>query len=138
MFFVVADYFFDSKVDIPMTNQEKKAFILLKSVIFHYHGLDEEEKQILQDTANTLNAHQELEWANQFISENYYDAFDRAREELRPAMLELEKPKRLEYLSKVWNANMIKGYISEMEAMAMIRLAKDWDIESELIESIRK
>jgi hypothetical protein len=121
-----------------MTSQEKKAFILLKCVIFHYHGLDEEEKKILKETADALNAHQELDWANEFIGQDYYNAFERARGELQPVMLELEKPKRLEYLSKVWKANMAKGYISEMEAMAMIKLAKDWDIESELIESIKK
>ncbi|WP_291722832.1 hypothetical protein [Bernardetia sp.] len=121
-----------------MTSQEKKAYILLKCVIFHYHGLDEDEKKILQETADALDAHQELEWANSFIGEDYYNAFERAREVLQPTMLVLEKPKRLEYLSKVWNANMTKGYISEMEAMAMIKLAKDWDIEAELIESIKK
>jgi hypothetical protein len=121
-----------------MTSQEKKAYILLKCVIFHYHGLDEDEKKILQETADALNAHQELAWANEFIGEDYYNAFERARDVLQPTMLELEKPKRLEYLSKVWNANMTKGYISEMEAMAMIKLAKDWDIEAELIESIKK
>ncbi len=31
------------------TAEEKKVFILLKSVIFYYHGLDDEEKKISTD-----------------------------------------------------------------------------------------
>ena len=53
-------------------------------------------------------------------------------------MTTLEKEKRLRYLKEVWDANLSKGYISEMEAMAMIKLSKDWDIERELIASIKK
>jgi uncharacterized tellurite resistance protein B-like protein len=53
-------------------------------------------------------------------------------------MNSLDKEKRLNYLSAVWDANNKKGYISEMEATAMLKLAKDWHIERDLIERIRK
>ncbi|MEN7546669.1 hypothetical protein AAG747_02040 [Rapidithrix thailandica] len=121
-----------------MTSEEKKAFLLLKSVIFHYHGLDEDEQQMLNETASQLNALEELEWANQFINEDYFNAFERARAYLNSSMEHIDKKKRLEFLSKVWYANNRKGYISEMEATAMLKLAKDWDIESDLIEYIKK
>lgn len=121
-----------------MTSEAKKAYLLLKSVIFHYHGLDEDEQKILDETADNLNAHEELRWANAFISEDYYTAFDRARDHLKTIMEQMEKEERLSYLSMVWDANNRKGYISEMEATAMLKLAKDWDIEKELIEMIRK
>lgn len=121
-----------------MTSEEKKAFLLLKSVIFHYHGLDEDEQQILEDTADSLDARDELSWAYDFISEDYYTAFDRARTYLADTMNQLDKVKRLEYLSMVWDANNKKGYISEMEATAMIKLAKDWHIENEMIEMIKR
>lgn len=120
-----------------MTSEEKKAYLLLKSVIFHYHGLDEEEQAILDETANSLDAHEELAWANAFIGEDYYNAFDRAREYLRDVMLALDSEKRLHYLSLVWEANNRKGYISEMEATAMLKLAKDWEIEADLINMIK-
>ena len=45
-----------------MKPEEKKAFILLKALIFHYHGLDEDEEKILLETADELNAEDELTW----------------------------------------------------------------------------
>ncbi|TAE04064.1 MAG: hypothetical protein EAZ97_00670 [Bacteroidetes bacterium] len=120
-----------------MTSEEKKAFLLLKLIIFSYHGIDEDEQAILDETAQNLDAQAELEWANEFIAADYYNAFERAQSFLEPIMENLDKDKRLDYLSKVWNANNQKGYISEMEATAMIKLAQDWDIEEELIEMIK-
>jgi uncharacterized tellurite resistance protein B-like protein len=121
-----------------MTSEEKRAFLLLKTVIFHYHGLDEDEKQVLEETAEEIDATEELEWANQFIEEDYFNAFDRARNYLNNVMMSLNSEKRLNYLMAVWDANNRKGYISEMEATAMIKLARDWGVEGELIEMIKK
>lgn len=106
-------------------------------MIFHYHGLDEDERQILERTAKNIEAAEELKWANDFISEDYSTAFDRARKYLNGTLGKLEKDKRLSYLDQVWKANYQKGYITEMEATAMLKLAKDWDIESELISMVR-
>ncbi|MGB0525900.1 MAG: hypothetical protein ACPGJS_23170 [Flammeovirgaceae bacterium] len=121
-----------------MTSEEKKAFLLLKAVIFHYHGLDEDEQDILDETAESLDAQEELDWAYEFIAEDYYSAFDRAREYLGKTMMGLEEDKRLKYLHMVWDANNKKGYISEMEAMAMLKLARDWHVEAGLMEMVRK
>ena len=63
-----------------MTRQEKRALMLLKSLIFHYHGLDEDEKALLEESANQFDAHRELDWANAFIAEDFLSAFERARE----------------------------------------------------------
>ena len=121
-----------------MTSNEKKALLLLKSVIFMYHGLDESEQAILIKSAEELDAKEELQWVNDFIAEDYYDAFEKSRDFLKEQMTALDKDKRLEYLKKVWGDNMQKGYISEMEAMGMLKLAKDWEIERELILAIKK
>lgn len=120
-----------------MSSEEKKAYILLKTVIFYYHGLDDDEKKILVKTADELDAHEELEWATKFVDQNHDDAFARSRVFLKDIMLNLNKANRLKYLRNVWDANLAKGYISEMEAMAMINLSKDWDVERELITSIK-
>ena len=61
------------------STEDKKVFMLLKSVIFHYHGLDEAEKGELEKTSMDLNAHAEYQWALEFISQDYITAFDRAR-----------------------------------------------------------
>jgi hypothetical protein len=120
-----------------MTSEEKKAFLLLKSIIFHYHGLDEEEQKILDETAIKYDAAEELKWANDFIAIDYYTAFERSREYLNEIVGKLDKDKRLSYLDMVWKATNQKGYISEMEATAMLKLAKDWQIEGELIAMVR-
>lgn len=125
------------QIAVKMTSEEKKAFLLLNSVIFHYHGLDDEEKKILEELAVKIDAAQELKWANEFISRDYITAFERAREFLNVVIGNLDKDRRLEYLDAVWKANNQKGYITEMEATAMLRLAKDWKIENELIALVR-
>lgn len=120
-----------------MNKEEKRALILLKSLIFHYHGLDEEEEKILNATAQELDAQSELDWANTFIAEDFMSAFERCREYLRKNLGTLDKPKKIDYLFSVWEDNNKKGYLTEMEVNAMLNLAKDWDIQSDLMDRVR-
>lgn len=122
----------------PITSEQKKAILLLKSVIFHYHGLDNDEKEILDKTAQKFDAWEELKWANEFIAVDYYTAFERAREHLNEIVGKLDKETRLSYLSMVWEANNAKGYVTEMEATAMLKLAKDWHVQRDLMMLVRK
>jgi hypothetical protein len=121
-----------------MTSEEKKAYLLLKSVIFHYHGLDDDERENLNATADELDGHEELEWANEFIAKDYFNSFERAREYLNDVVGDYPKEKRVMYIDMVWQANNLKGYVTELEATAMLKLAKDWNVEAELIEFIKK
>jgi hypothetical protein len=118
--------------------EEKKAYMLLKSVIFHYHGLDEEEKRDLDKTADELDAHEAYAWALEFIAENYVTAFDRARDYLNKIIGDYTKDKRIELINMIWQANNLKGYVTEMEATAMLKIAKDWNVQKELIELVLK
>ena len=115
------------------SEEEKKVYMLLKAVIFHYHGLDEEEKNDLANTADELNAHEEYKWALEFISQDYITAFDRAREFLNEIIGDYSKEKRVELVNMIWQSNNMKGYVTEMEATAMLKLAKDWNVTDELI-----
>ena len=121
-----------------MSSEEKKVYMLLKSVIFHYHGLDEGEKQDLDKTADNLSAHSEYRWALDFISEDYITAFDRARTYLNNIIGDYPKKKRIDLVNMVWEANNLKGYVTEMEATAMLKLARDWNVQKELIELVLK
>ena len=121
-----------------MTSEEKKAYMLLKSVIFHYHGLDEDEMMELSRTADELQAHDELAWANNFISEDYFNSFERARTYLNEFMQEHPLGKRVEYIEMVWQANELKGYVTEFEAASIIKLAKDWNVEDQLQQFIKE
>lgn len=121
-----------------MTEQEKRVYMLLKAVIYHYHGLDEMEKKDLEETATRLDAAEELKWALEFVAKDYLTAFDRARAYLNDIIGDYVKDKRIELINMVWQSNNLKGYVTEMEATAMLKLAKDWNVEKELIEMVLK
>lgn len=121
-----------------ISSEEKKAYMLLKSVIFFYHGLDELERQDLDRTSEELNASEEYKWAIDFISKDYVTAFDRARAYLNDLIGDYPKEKRVELINMVWQANNLKGYVTEMEATAMLKLAKDWNVQKELIDLVLK
>ncbi|UII34219.1 hypothetical protein LVD17_10395 [Fulvivirga ulvae] len=125
------------KID-PMTSEEKKAYLLLKSVIFHYHGLDEKERQNLQETALEIDGLEELKWANEFIAKDYFNSFDRAREYLNGIIGDYPLEKRVFYIDMVWKSNSLKGYVTELEATAMLKLARDWNVEAELMEIVKR
>jgi hypothetical protein len=121
-----------------MTEEEKRVYMLLKAVIFHYHGLDEPERIDLEETSKRLDAEKELAWSLEFISKDYLTSFDRARVYLNEIIGDYSKEKRIDLINMVWKANDLKGYITEMEATAMLKLAKDWSVEKELIELVLK
>ncbi len=114
----------------------KKATLLLHSLIFHYHGLDDEETVLLEATASKLDGMEELKWANAFIAEDYISAFERARGFLKKTIGVLEIKERLSQLVAIWNDNYDKGYVTEMETTAMLHLAKDWEIEKEFMKEV--
>jgi hypothetical protein len=118
------------------STEEKKVYMLLKAVIFHYHGLDDMEKQDLDQTSEELDAEKEYQWAIDYISQDYVTAFERAREYLNSIIGDYSKEKRIELINMVWRANNLKGYVTEMEATAMLRLAKDWNVQKELIQLV--
>ena len=118
--------------------EEKRVYMLLKSVIFHYHGLDELERKDLDKTAVDQDAHDEYQWAMDFISQDHITAFERAREYLNNIIGDYPKEVRTELINMVWQANNLKGYVTEMEATAMLKLAKDWNVQRELIDLVLK
>lgn len=112
--------------------------MLLKAVIFHYHGLDEAEKLDLEENAKLHEAREELNWALDFVTKDYITAFDRARAFLNDIIGDYPRDKRTDLIKMVWESNNLKGYVTEMEATAMLKLAKDWNVEKELVELVLK
>ncbi len=123
---------------ILMNTEQKKALLLLKLVIFNYHGLDEEEKKILADTAAKLDAQEELKWAYDFSEQDNITSFERAREYFKATIATYEKDVQLQFIRSVWDDTQSKGYISEIEAMSMLKLAKDWGVQKDLLALVRK
>ena len=121
-----------------MSIEEKRANLLLKAVIFYYHGLDENERRLLEETAHELDAERELDWVYEFIREDYFTSFERAREYLNTIIGDFPLEKRIKYIDMVWKANNLKGYVTELEATAMLKLARDWRVEKELIALVKQ
>ncbi len=119
------------------SEEEKRVYMLLKAVIYYYHGLDEEEKKDLDRSAEALDATAEYQWALDFIAIDYITAFDRARVYLNEIIGDYAKEKRIELIKMVWESNNLKGYVTEMEATAMLKLAKDWNVQQELIQLVQ-
>ncbi len=121
-----------------MDQDLKKALVLLKSLIFHYHGMDEDEKSILEAFVKSIDASKEYAWASSFIAQDYLSAFERAKEFLSKVFAKLDEDQRLEYLLDTWEDNHKKGYVTEMETTAMINLARDWSIDKKFVHAINK
>jgi hypothetical protein len=121
-----------------MTTEEKRVYLLLKAVIFSYHGLDQEEKDDLEETAKKLDATEELAWAMEFIEKDHLTSFERARAFLNDIIGDYTKEKRTDLIDMVWQSNNLKGYVTEMEVTAMLKLARDWKVEQELIAMVLK
>ncbi len=124
-------------IALCMDSDYKKSLLLLKYVIFNFHGLDAEEEMILVRTANEIGAENELTWVRDFASQDILTALDRATEWLNSMMATQNEEIRIELLKKVWSANNHKGYISEMEAMGMLKFARQWRVERQLIAFIK-
>ena len=120
-----------------MDPSHKKALLLLKAIIFLYHDFTEEEKGLLESAAVQLDAKQELIWAMDFINKDIYTAYERTRDYLKKTLQNEKESQKVSYLYEVWTATNKKGFITEMEALAMIKLARDWGVESEFIKTVR-
>ena len=111
--------------------------MLLKSLVFHYHGLDQEERAMLEASSKKLDAVDEMNWANDFIAEDYLSAFERAREFLSKIFLKMNEDERIRHLMDVWEENYKKGYVTEMETTAILTLSKDWHVEKAFLEQVK-
>ncbi|MFK7953123.1 MAG: hypothetical protein AB8B73_09770 [Ekhidna sp.] len=120
-----------------MDELNKKALMLLKSLIYHFHGLDDDEKEMLEASAKRLGAVSEMNWANSFISQDYMSAFERSREFLTKIFMKMNEKDRVKHLLEVWEENYVKGYVTEMETTAMFTLSKDWHVEKEFLALVQ-
>lgn len=121
-----------------MLSEEKKILLLLHLIIFNYHGLDEGERELLSGLAIKFEAEEELNWAYTMLGNDYYSSHEKIHQWFDKEINGIDSAKRLSYLSTVWEASVKKGFISEMEATAMLKIAHNWGIQKDLLNLIRK
>ena len=118
--------------------QHKDSYILLLTSIFYFHGLDDIEEKILDEIVVDLEADEEYKWARSIVTQDIFSAFKRSEKILVEKLGNAPKEVKLEILERVWESSRKKGYISEIEASSMLSLAKNWDIEDDLIAALTK
>lgn len=128
----------ETLVNLLMNSEQKKTLLLLKLIIFSYHGLDPEEKKLLGETAESIDGQEELDWAYQFADEDQLTAFERARDFFKSTLLNYDHDVKVDYIKSVWTDTNSKGFVSEIEAMSMLKLAKDWGVQKDLLAMVRK
>ena len=121
-----------------MSVEEKKVFLLLLIIIFNYHGLSDVEQQILKETASKIDANNELDWVKEYAHPSVDVTYDKIKSYINELVSNYNNEQKLGLLVDVWNSNMQKGYISEMEATAMLMLSKEWKVQKEFILHIRE
>ncbi len=120
-----------------MNSEQKKALLLIKAIIFYYHSLRQDEAEMLEQTAKELDAVAELSWTYEFINSDFPSSTSRARTYLKENLESTSKEDKFEILKTVWIDNEKKGYISEIEAVTMLKISKDWGLEGQLIALAR-
>ncbi len=115
-----------------MTSEQKKAYLLTQSLVLHLHDLDDDEKKILEGSAIKIDTDTELKWVEQFIAENYATALERGRFYLKSSLEGTDKHFLTSVIKGTLEAVQEKGYITESEAVAILKFAQDWRIETEL------
>lgn len=84
-----------------------------------------------------MEAENEVAWANAFLAEDYLSAFERSRAFLSKVFLQLDKSERERQLVEVWEETNRKGYLTEMEATAILTLSKDWQVDKGFLEAVK-
>lgn len=121
-----------------MSSEEKKVYLSLLVILFNYHGLSDIEQQILGETASKIEAVDELQWVKDYALPSVDITYDKIKAYINSALDNYTEAQKLTLLGNVWNTNMQKGYVSEMEATAMLMLAKEWKVQKEFILHIRE
>lgn len=116
----------------------KKALLLLHTVIFSYNSLDEIESVMLEEIAKAHGVESELEWAISFVNQDLFTAFKRMTEYFGTELNGASKKQLLELLMITWKNVQSKGAVSEVEALAFLKTARQLGVESDFVNQIRK
>ena len=111
-----------------MDETQRRAYFLLKLVIFFYPQPDAEERVQLGDKAHSWKAEQDLAWALQFVEQNTATAFERTQVWLDAMFAALEPAAREAYFTTIWMGDERQPHVTEMQGLALMRLAGGWGI----------
>jgi len=136
---------YPENLTVCMTPEEKEALLLLEYAIFRYHGFDDNERERLENDAAAMHAQAQLEKVYAFVddilqktNQSEVAVFEATLRRIKEVFAQLPEERRLEYVIQVWNANKAKGYVTEIEAIAMLRVAKELNVQRGFVEYVRQ
>lgn len=136
---------YPENLTVCMTPEEKEVLLLLEYAIFRYHGFDDNERERLENDAAAMHAQAQLEKVYAFVddilqktNQSEVAVFEATLRRIKEVFAQLPEERRLEYVIQVWNANKAKGYVTEIEAIAMLRVAKELNVQRGFVEYVRQ
>ena len=113
-------------------------FFLLAVSFANFHGVDEDEEAFLQKQAQLFSAKEALAQARQFVEKDTSTAGDRALEALEKQASSHSQEKLYDFFKKIWDMGMEKGYLTEAEAVFLIKVAQLWKLPTQLLDDLEK
>ena len=117
---------------------QRRAYFLLKLVIFFYPRPDEEENDQLLAKASAWQADEDRRWALAFVEENPATAFERTRAWFTQQFEGQSQTEREAYFTTIWQGDDRLPHVTEMQGLALLRLAQDWGIQDCLLRLLGK
>ena len=117
-----------------MDTEEKKIILLLRAVLFHYQGLGDKGEVLLRRKAKEIQAEEELKWVLASVEKS--PSSSRSCKQLQKLARGLSSEHLLTHLYESWEEGMKKGYLSNSEALWILKVAKVWGIEKDLLVRI--
>lgn len=111
-----------------MEPHHRRGYFLLKLVIFFYPTPDLDETDYLMAKASAWQAEEDRRWATNFVEENPATAFERTRAWFSDQFATLSTEQREVYLTTIWRGDNPPPYVTEMQGLALMRLAQEWGI----------
>lgn len=119
----------------PMDQARRRVYFLLKLMVFFYPRPDEEEMDQLREKAALWKADDDRRWAIEFIDHEPATAFARTTEFVGEQFKGLSKAEREQFLDDIWHADLApRGYVTEMQAMALLKMAQGWGLQERLLK----
>jgi hypothetical protein len=113
-------------------------YFLLKLVVFYYPRPDEEEMDQLRDKASAWKADEDRRWAIDFVDQEPATAFQRTGEFISGLFTGKSQLEREAFLEDIWSVDIARGYVTEMQAMALLKMAQAWGLQDKLLKLLGK
>jgi hypothetical protein len=122
----------------PLEEHHRRAYFLLKLVIFFYPTPDETEVDYLMAKASAWQAEADRQWAMAFVEQEPATAFERTRAWFTELLTPLAQKDKENFFTTVWQGDERLPHITEMQGLALMRLTQDWGIQNTLLALLGK